>query len=76
MTSMIGTHKQSLREGIAEDEFEEGNAFSGALAKAHTGDKFEVGGKEFTKTTESDAYLEEDEWTFESLEKGLQLPFE
>ena len=59
------------RKGIDEDEFEEGNAFSGALAKAHTGDKFEVGGKEFTKTTE-DAYLEEDEWTFESLEKGLQ----
>jgi len=59
------------KKGIDEDEFEEGNAFSGALAKAHTGDKFEVGGKEFTKTTE-DAYLEEDEWTFESLEKGLQ----
>ena len=59
------------RKGIDEDEFEEGNAFSGALAKAHTGDKFEVGGKEFTKTTE-DA-LEEDAWTFESLSKELDF---
>jgi hypothetical protein len=62
---------QTVEREVSEDEFEEGNAFSGALAKAHTGDKFEVGGKEFTKTTESDAYLEEDEWTFESLEQEL-----
>jgi len=64
---------QTVEREVSEDEFEEGNAFSGALAKAHTGDKFEVGGKEFTKTTESDAYLEEDEWTFESLEQELNF---
>ena len=64
---------QTVEREVSEDEFEEGNAFSGALAKAHAGDKFEVGGKEFTKTTESDAYLEEDEWTFESLEQELNF---
>jgi hypothetical protein len=58
------------RKGIDEDEMEEGNAFTGALAKADKGEKFSVGDKTFTKTSEA-ATLEEDEWTFESLEKEL-----
>lgn len=58
------------RKGIDEDEVEEGNAFTGALAKADKGEKFKVGDKTFTKTSEA-ATLEEDEWTFESLEKEL-----
>ena len=58
------------RKGIDEDEMEEGNAFTGAMAKADKGEKFTVGDKTFTKTSEA-ATLEEDEWTFESLEKEL-----
>ena len=58
------------RKGIDEDEFEEGNAFSGAMVGKDKGDKFEVGGKTYTKTSET-AELEEDAWTFESLEKEL-----
>ena len=58
------------RKGIDEDDVEEGNAFTGALAKADKGEKFSVGDKTFTKTSEA-ATLEEDEWTFESLEKEL-----
>ena len=58
------------RKGIDEDDVEEGNAFTGAMAKADKGEKFSVGDKTFTKTSEA-ATLEEDEWTFESLEKEL-----
>ena len=58
------------RKGIDEDEMDEGNAFSGAMAGKEKGDKFTVGGKEYTKTSEA-AELEEDAWTFESLEKEL-----
>ena len=45
-----------------EAEFDEGNAFSGAMAKVGKGDKFAVGGKEFTKTVaeqEKDAGLDD-----------------
>ena len=59
------------RKGIDEDEFEEGNAFSGAMVGKEKGDKFEVGGKTYTKTSET-AELEEDAWTFESFDKALQ----
>ena len=59
------------RKGIDEDEFEEGNAFSGAMVGKEKGDKFTVGGKEYTKTSEA-AELEEDAWTFESFDKALQ----
>jgi len=58
------------RKGIDEDEMDEGNAFSGAMVGKEKGDKFTVGGKEYTKTSEA-AELEEDAWTFESLEKEL-----
>jgi len=58
------------RKGIDEDDMDEGNAFTGALAKADKGEKFAVGDKTFTKTSEA-ATLEEDEWTFESLDKEL-----
>ena len=37
-----------------EAEFDEGNAFSGALAKTAKGDDFSVGGKTYTKTTEQE----------------------
>jgi hypothetical protein len=58
------------RKGIDEDDMDEGNAFSGAMVGKEKGDKFTVGGKEYTKTSEA-AELEEDAWTFESLEKEL-----
>ena len=58
------------RKGIDEDDMDEGNAFSGAMVGKDKGDKFEVGGKTYTKTSET-AELEEDAWTFESLEKEL-----
>ena len=61
------------KKGIDEDEMDEGNAFSGAMAKVGKGDKFSVPGsdKEYTKTSEA-AELEEDAWTFESFDKALQ----
>lgn len=58
------------RKGIDEDDMDEGNAFSGAMVGKEKGDKFTVGDKTYTKTSEA-ATLEEDEWTFESLEKEL-----
>jgi len=45
-----------------EAEFDEGNAFSGAMDKVSKGEKFTVGGKEFTKTVaeqEKDAGLDD-----------------
>ena len=60
------------RKGIDEDDMDEGNAFSGAMVGKEKGDKFTVGGKEYTKTSEA-AELEEDAWTFESLEKELEF---
>jgi len=58
------------RKGIDEDDMDEGNAFSGAMVGKEKGEKFTVGDKTYTKTSEA-ATLEEDEWTFESLEKEL-----
>lgn len=55
---------------IMEYDMEEGNAFTGMLAKTPKGGKFSVGGKTFTDTSS----LEEtdDMFTFESLDKQLK----
>lgn len=55
---------------IMEYDMEEGNAFTGMLAKTPKGGKFTVGGKTFTDTSS----LEEtdDMFTFESLDKQLK----
>ena len=52
-----------------EDEMEEGNAFTAALAKTPKGGKFSVGGKTFTDRTSYDAKL--GEYAFESLDNQL-----
>lgn len=52
-----------------EDEFDEGNAFSAALAKTPKGGKFSVGGKTFTDRTGYDAKV--NEYAFESLDQQL-----
>lgn len=52
-----------------EDEMEEGNAFTAALAKTPKGGKFSVGGKTFTDRTSYDAKV--NEYAFESLDKQL-----
>lgn len=52
-----------------EDEMEEGNAFTAALAKTPKGGKFTVGGKTFTDRSDYSAKV--DEYAFESLDKQL-----
>ena len=52
-----------------EDEMDEGNAFTAALAKTPKGGKFSVGGKTFTDRTGYDAKV--NEYAFESLDKQL-----
>ena len=45
------------------DSMEEGNAFTGALAKTPKGGKFKVGGKEFTDTSDlEEGFKEMDAW--------------
>jgi hypothetical protein len=56
---------RSATESVAEDEMEEGNAFTGMLAKTPKGGKFSFGGKTFTDTSNID------EMAFESLDKQL-----
>jgi len=48
---------------------EEGNAFTGALAKTPKGGKFTVGGKTFTDTSNHDSKI--DEYAFEAWDKEL-----
>ena len=71
---MMGTDSRSSGYDMAqkrkgnyfeEDEFDEGNAFTGALAKTPKGGKFSVGGKTFTDRSNID------EFAFEAWEKEL-----
>lgn len=55
-----------------EDDVEEGNAFTGALAKTPAGGKFSLGGKTFKDTSN----LEESPFAFESLEQQLNALLE
>jgi len=50
--------------GMADSEMDEGNAFTAALAKTRTGDKFSLGGKTFVDRSGYDSKL--DELAFES----------
>jgi hypothetical protein len=63
MDRMVG------RDFTKEDEMEEGNAFTAALAKTPKGGKFSVGGKTFTDRTGYDAKV--NEYAFESLDQQL-----
>lgn len=53
-----------------EDDMEEGNAFTAALAKTPKGGKFSVGGKTFTDRTGYDAKV--NEYAFESWDRQLK----
>lgn len=55
-----------------EDEMDEGNAFTAALAKTPKGGKFSVGGKTFTDRSNYDSKMSEGEFAFESWEKQLK----
>ena len=57
--------------GMMEDEMEEGNAFTAALAKTPRGGKFSVGGKTFTDNTGYDAKVDEMSMAFEGWDKQL-----
>jgi hypothetical protein len=57
------------RDFTKEDDMEEGNAFTAALAKTPKGGKFAVGGKTFTDRTGYDAKV--NEYAFESLDQQL-----
>jgi hypothetical protein len=57
--------------GMMEDEMEEGNAFTAALAKTPRGGKFSVGGKTFTDNTGYDAKVDEMSIAFEGWDKQL-----
>lgn len=55
-----------------EDDMEEGNAFTAALAKTPKGGKFSVGGKSFTDRSSYDSKLGETDYAFESWDRELQ----
>ena len=61
---------RSATEGVLEDDMEEGNAFTGMLAKTPKGGKFSLGNKSFTDTSDID------EMAFESWDKQLSAILE
>ena len=63
--TMASYGARGMEEGVAEGGMEEGNAFTGMLAKTPKGEKFSFGGKTFTDTSNID------EMAFESLDKQL-----
>ena len=64
-----GMASQSMTMPTMEDDMEEGNAFTAALARTPKGGKFSVGGKTFTDRTGYDSSI--DEMAFESWDKQL-----
>ena len=54
-----------------EDEMEEGNAFTGGLAKTKKGGQFKVGGKTFTDRSSYDAKMSEGDFAFEAWDRQL-----
>jgi len=62
----FGAHTPTM-----EDDVEEGNAFTAALAKTPKGGKFSVGGKTFTDRTGYDAKVDEMNGVFESWDNQL-----
>jgi len=54
-----------------EDEMEEGNAFTGGLAKTKRGGQFKVGGKTFTDTSSYDSKMSEGDFAFEAWDRQL-----
>jgi len=67
-----GMANQAARQPAMEDDVEEGNAFTAALAKTPKGGKFSVGGKTFTDKTDYDAKVNESPFAFESWDNQLQ----
>jgi len=63
-----GMAQQAAAQPAMEADMEEGNAFTGALAKAEKGEKFTVGGKTFTDTSSLE---EEGAFAFEALDNQL-----
>ena len=67
-----GMANQAARQPAMEDDVEEGNAFTAALAKTPKGGKFSVGGKTFTDRTSYDSKVDESPFAFEGWDNQLQ----
>jgi hypothetical protein len=65
--SFFSKMKNKLGLGEDEEEVEEGNAFTGALAKTKKGDKFNLGGKSYTDRSD----LEEAEKFIQKVYEGI-----
>jgi hypothetical protein len=65
--TVLGMASQAMP--TMEDDMEEGNAFTAALAKTPKGGKFSVGGKTFTDRSDYSSKI--DEFTFESWDNEL-----
>ncbi len=68
--TVSGMADQAMEMATMEDEMDEGNAFTAALAKTPKGGKFSVGGKTFTDRSDYSSKI--DEFAFESLDRELQ----
>ena len=66
-----GMASQSMSMPTMEDDMEEGNAFTAALAKTPKDVKFSVGGKSFTDQSDYDAKVDEMMMAFEGWDKQL-----
>jgi hypothetical protein len=67
--SGVGDEVRVKPTGFNEDDMEEGNAFTAALARTPKGGKFSVGGKTFTDRTGYDAKV--NEYAFEAWDREL-----
>ena len=69
-----GMASQEMRQPAMEDDVEEGNAFTAALARTPKGGKFSVGGKTFTDRSDYGSKI--DEFAFEALDSQLNALLE
>ena len=69
-----GMASQEMRQPAMEDDVEEGNAFTAALARTPKGGTFKVGGKTFTDRSDYGSKI--DEFAFEALDSQLNALLE
>lgn len=70
--TVSGMANQAARQPAMEDDVEEGNAFTAALAKTPKGGKFTVGGKTFTDRSDYNSKVDESPFAFEGWDNQLQ----
>jgi len=69
--SMAKSALDAPLEEMFDDDMEEGNAFTGALARTPKGGQFKVGGKTFTDRSNYDAKMDESDFAFEAWDREL-----